>query len=130
MTKNTLCPCGSGKPYAECCGPLLAWQQIAETAEQLMRSRYTAYTQKNTVYLLHTWHATTRPADLLLVEDENQWIGLKILAKHAGGKNDEKGQVEFLARFKINGKAYRLHEKSEFIRENGQWYYVSGDIRE
>lgn len=91
-----------------------------------MRSRYVAYVLKDEAYLLSTWHASTRPAALHLAVDDSRWLGLKILnyqqldAYHA--------VVEFVARYKVAGKAYRLHETSQFIFENGHWFYVDGKL--
>jgi len=95
-----------------------------------MRSRYTAYVLVNEAYLLTTWHTSTRPASLSLNESQpDKWLGLKILSSD-GGSNDQQGSVEFIARYKVNGKAGRLHEVSEFVREAGQWFYVKGTLIE
>lgn len=89
-----------------------------------MRSRYTAYTRLNEAYLLATWHASTRPAALALADEEKtQWIGLQVKRHEATA---EQAVVEFVARYKINGRAYRLHEISRFVREDGRWLYVDG----
>ena len=124
------CPCQSGLLFQHCCQPFLQSTpaQLPETAEQLMRSRYTAYSLKNTDYLLKTWHPETRPQSLRLEQDNNHWIGLKIKSTHLGGKNDAQGSVHFIARYKINGKAYKLEENSQFEKLNGQWFYLHGDI--
>ena len=90
-----------------------------------MRSRYCAYVMLQTDYLLTSWHASTRPATLEL-DEKAKWLGLKIIATEAGQASDDKGTVEFIARFKIKGKAHRLHEKSVFQRENDRWYYIDG----
>lgn len=96
-----------------------------------MRSRYTAYVKKDEAYLLSSWHPSTRPPQLTLDQDEpDQWLGLKIISQHAGSETDNEGGVEFVARFKINGKAHRLHEKSRFMKEGGQWFYLDGDVDE
>jgi SEC-C motif-containing protein len=121
------CPCGSGKPLAGCCASCLDGQVAAPTAEALMRSRYTAYVLGNEAYLLATWHPSTRPAGLQL-DDEPQprWIGLKIL-RHAA-IDEAHATVEFVARYKVNGRAFRLQEASRFVREDGRWFYVDGNI--
>ena len=123
------CPCQSGLPFSQCCQPFLDAEQpmLPETAEQLMRSRYTAYVLKNSDYLLNTWHPEHRPASLNL-DNKNQWIGLNILKTISGGKDDLDGQVHFVARFKINGKAHKLQENSIFKKIDGHWLYVTGDI--
>ena len=130
MPDALICPCGSGHEYRQCCAPYLTWQVPAATAEQLMRSRYTAYVMRDKDYLLATWHASTRPAQLQLETDvPTSWLGLKIVATIAGKAQDSDGMVEFIARYKLNGKAHRLHEESRFVREQGRWLYVSGTIR-
>lgn len=125
------CPCGSGRPYTECCGPYLLGHAIPVTAEALMRSRYTAFTLGNEAYLLGSWHPSTRPPTLSLSQQPPlKWIGLKILDRKQGGELDNEGIVEFVARYKVNGKAERLHEISRFRRENDRWYYLDGETDE
>jgi SEC-C motif-containing protein len=93
-----------------------------------MRSRYTAYVQLDENYLLQTWHASTRPDTLRLQEQAPaSWLGLKIIRTTAGGKDDHDGVVEFVARYKHNGKATRLHEISQFVKESARWYYLRGE---
>lgn len=88
-----------------------------------MRSRYCAYVRKRTDYLLATWHPSTRPSTLELQGASVTWLGLKVIR----AENDAvSGIVEFVARHKVNGKAYRQHEVSRFINENGRWLYVCG----
>ena len=124
MIQSVLCPCGSGKHYAKCCGLYLSGQW-PKTAEQLMRSRYTAFTLNAEDYLLETWHENTRPPVLDLSDQAKvKWIGLKII-QHTG--EADRSVVEFVARCKINGKAEKIHEVSRFIREDGRWFYVDGD---
>ena len=123
VTKST-CPCGTGLSYAECCGPFLSGQAAAPTAEALMRSRYTAFTRLDETYLLATWHAGTRPAALNLAGDAGaKWIGLDVKRFEVTGADS--AIVEFVARYKIGGRAQRLQEVSRFVCERGCWYYVS-----
>ncbi len=127
-TEPAACPCGSGKPYASCCG-LLHRGAVAETAEQLMRSRYTAYVLGLEAYLRNTWFHQTRPASLdLAVEPRPNWLGLKVV-RHEQLDPDH-AVVAFIARYKINGKAYRMQETSRFVRDEGRWVYVNGDVEE
>ena len=119
------CPCGSGRAYAECCGRYLDSGEQPATAEQLMRSRYTAYALAREDYLLATWHASTRPSALDLGSGL-QWLGLKIVRTEAGGAHDTEGRVAFVARSKPGGRAQRLEEDSRFVKEGGRWYYVDG----
>lgn len=116
------CPCESGQAYQDCCGKFIEANQQAETAEQLMRSRYTAYVLQREDYLLRTWHASTRPLKLNM--DKVQWLGLQLQRTQAGKVLDREGIVEFVARYKRQGRAERLHETSRFVREEGQWFYV------
>ena len=128
---TTACPCESGKAYLQCCGRFLELNETAPTAEALMRSRYTAYVQANENYLLDSWHVSTRPASLNLSESQpDQWLGLKIIRTHAGAQQDAQGTVEFVARYKVKGKAGRVHEVSEFMHEAGRWFYVKGTLLE
>lgn len=92
-----------------------------------MRSRYTAYVLGLTDYILATWHASTRPATL---EPESvpcpRWLGLKVLGQ--AQRDDTHATVEFVARYKLGGRGFRLHEVSRFVRESGRWYYLDGRI--
>lgn len=134
------CPCG-GPSLASCCGPYISGAAIAPSAEALMRSRYTAYGQRNEAYLLATWHQSTRPTEPLFDADEKlQWLGLEVKSalrlrqRKAEVANDSDHSnvdtVEFVARFKVQGRAQRLHEISNFVREPAEgglrWFYVDG----
>lgn len=123
--QSHFCPCGSTKPYTDCCARYLEAGEPAPTAEALMRSRYTAYTQLRENYLLETWHSSTRPASLGLVEEApTKWLGLDV--KRHEQQDANHATVEFVARYKVNGRAYRLHEVSRFVCEEGRWFYVDG----
>ena len=126
MATITFCPCGSRQSFATCCAPFLAGDAIAPSAQALMRSRYSAYTLLNEDYLLSSWHSSTRPAHLNLArEAPSKWLSLEIKHQQQTGEHAE---VEFIARYKVNGRAYRLHEISRFVRENDHWFYVDGKI--
>lgn len=120
------CPCGLGADYAQCCGPLLAGRPAA-SAEALMRSRYSAYVRADEGYLLDTWHPATRPASLdLAASPRPTWLGLEV-KRHV--EDGDRAVVEFVARFRHGGgKAQRMRETSRFVREDGRWYYVDGDV--
>ncbi len=121
----TPCPCGSGATYAACCEPLHAGAP-AGNAEALMRSRYSAYVLGLEPYLLATWDPATRPSALdLASEPATRWLGLEVKRHEAVDAQHE--IVEFVARYKINGRAYRLHEISRFCVRENRWYYTDGD---
>jgi len=127
MPKSEPCLCGSGKPAPACCS-LFHDGTAAPTAEALMRSRYVAYALGLAPYLLATWHPSTRPAELNLDEDPSRWLGLTI--KRHEQRDDDHAIVEFIARYKVGGRAYRLYETSRFVREDGRWFYIDGDIKD
>jgi SEC-C motif-containing protein len=123
------CPCGLPHNYEDCCGRYTSGNIPAPTAEALMRSRYTAYTLRLEPYLLATWHPSTRPATLdLNAEPQPKWLGLQV--KRHRQSDDSHAEVEFVARHKISGRAWRLHETSRFVREEGLWHYLDGDTQE
>ncbi|BAN35752.1 SEC-C motif domain-containing protein [Sulfuricella denitrificans skB26] len=129
MSTPLPCPCGRPYSYEDCCGRYTGDDTPAPTAEALMRSRYTAYTLAQEPYLLATWHPSTRPAALdLNTEPRPKWLGLQV--KRYQETDGSHAEVEFIARYKIGGRAHRLHETSRFVREEGQWYYLDGDIKE
>ncbi|MBK8961062.1 MAG: hypothetical protein IPM80_22220 [Proteobacteria bacterium] len=120
------CPCGGG-PYGRCCGPLHEGAPAA-SADQLMRSRYSAYALGKFDYLRATWHASTLPDDLGEANGEAvKWLGLSVKRHVADG---DEASVEFVARFRVKGRGQRLHEISRFVREGGRWFYVDGEIQE
>ena len=122
------CPCGTCKPYGGCCGRLHDGFS-ADSAEALMRSRYSAYVLGREDYLRGSWHPRTRPDRLDLdATPATKWLGLSIRQHRMTG--DDTAIVEFVARYKVGGgSAVRLHETSRFVREGGRWFYVDGDIR-
>ena len=121
------CPCGSGAALHECCGPLIEREFQADSAERLMRSRYSAYATGRLDYVRDTWHPGTRPADLA-PQPALRWLGLQILRCEDGQPGDAAGTVEFVARSKLAGRAHRLHEISRFVYERGRWWYVDGEL--
>ncbi len=127
MAQLTECPCGSHRTFTECCARYLDGREAAPAAEALMRSRYTAYTLLREDYLLATWHASTRPRQLGLAEERpTKWIGLEV--KRHELQDENHAIVEFVARYKVNGRAFRMHEVSRFVREEGRWFYMDGDV--
>lgn len=131
MDNPDRCPCQSGREYAQCCGLYIEGRESPQTAEALMRSRYTAYVMINDAYLLQSWHPSTRPNTVGLTQSRpDSWLGLKIVSTYQGSENDSTGQVEFVARYKVQGKAGRLHERSDFVKEDGHWFYLNGSLLE
>ena len=126
------CECGLGPEIAECCGPYLSGDKKPETAEQLMRSRYTAYATENIDYIM----ATHDPDTVADVDRESSaqwakeatWQGLEVLNKEAGGPGDDTGMVEFIARYSIGTNAYAHHERATFRRVDGDWRFVDGEM--
>ncbi len=133
MRTDTPCPCGrlgaQGRLLARaaCCGPLLDDfdSHAAPDAECLMRSRYSAFAERNAPYLLATWHASQRPAELDF-ESGLKWLGLEVRRTRMTGPDS--AEVEFVARSRLAGRGQRLHERSRFVCEGGRWYYVDGDL--
>jgi SEC-C motif-containing protein len=125
------CPCGKteGKRaalYDQCCGRLIDAGELPANAEQLMRSRYTAYVLERFDYLRDTWDPATCPTDLGS-EPGPQWLGLEV--RRHQPLDDRHARVEFVARYKIGGRAHRLRETSRFVLgEDGRWRYVDGEI--
>lgn len=130
LSNASKCACGSTRKYIKCCGLYIKKGFQAPTAEELMRSRYTAYVLNDKDYLLNTWHLSTRPVESDLEEEDVEWASLDILASSDGTKSDYTGTVEFIAYYKRCGKLHNkkqhIHEVSNFVKENNQWFYVDG----
>lgn len=120
---NEPCPCGGDNSYRACCGPLHEGGLQARTAEELMRSRYSAFAYGYADYLFRTWHPRTRPADVT-VDPDIAWTGLQVIDTLAGGPGEDSGEVEFTARYESAGRARSLHERSRFERRAGRWFYL------
>ena len=126
------CPCGRtdsrrrALPYAQCCGRYIDHfaQCPAPDAESLMRSRYTAFVREDAAYLLATWQAAHRPAQLDF-EPGARWLGLQVRAHLP--LDATHAEVEFVARYRVAGRAVRMRESSRFVREEGHWFYVEGE---
>jgi SEC-C motif-containing protein len=139
------CPCGNPLPILRCCGPYIAGAELPPTAEALMRSRYTAFTLQDEDYLRATWHPSTRPEQAIIdTNDKVQWLGLEVKSalrlrqrKADLPDNPDQDTVEFVARFRVDGRAHRLHEVSRFVREPDpaivgkmRWFYLDGSFPE
>ena len=129
-----LCPCGSGEPYEKCCGPFLGGKSQPATAEQLMRSRYTAYARQNANYLVASTHPSKRERNELKTIKKSfrgiNWRSLEILAIDKGGADDTEGTVEFKAHCEGGGQKATVHEISQFVRDDGHWFYLDGDVKQ
>lgn len=126
---TTSCDCGAPQPYAACCGRYHAGplHLQAPDAQALMRSRYSAFVRDLTDYLLATWHPSTRPSTLAPNPEGLRWLGLEVRGHSV--QDADHATVEFVARSKLGGRAQRLHETSRFVREDGRWFYVDGEMR-
>ena len=127
MTDTAVCPCGgypAGAAFADCCEPALTMQAWPPTAQQLMRSRYTAHVRGDANHLFRTWHPSTRPTDTS-PEPGTEWRGLTVEAVSQGGLQDDDGVVEYTARYReADGVADELHEVARFTRRARRWMYV------
>jgi SEC-C motif-containing protein len=125
------CPCGSRLSESQCCGRFIGGE-CAPTAEALMRSRYTAYVRHEVDYLVETQDAESRRdldrAAIARWSNEADWLGLTVQGVVAGGPGDETGEVEFVARFRQGGQEQSLHERSQFRKVDGRWFYVAGQV--
>lgn len=128
LPSTSTCPCDSNKPYQSCCHTLHKGDLTANSAEQLMRSRYSAFVVGDIAYLIATLHPDKRQVDdeaiLRQIIEQTHWLGLKIIRHKATG-ND--ATVEFVA-FYQDEPTGQLHERSHFIKENKQWFYVDGEM--
>lgn len=134
MTDQTLCLCGSNKPYAQCCEPLHTLKEKAKTVKQLVRARYCAYARgagKHREFLIRSWHPSTAKTINVVdvTNDTFQWKGLEIIRTEQKG---DLGRVEFKARFSESNDGPELihHEISLFHRIKGNWLYLEGQVRE
>jgi SEC-C motif-containing protein len=131
---KALCPCGSGKPYAQCCEPLHTFKEKAKTVKQLVRARYCAYALgagRHREFLIRTWHpASAKSINIVdITNDSYEWCGLEILFADQKG---DLGRVEFKASFREqpDGPVQIHHEQSIFHRIKGNWHYLEGRVRE
>jgi SEC-C motif-containing protein len=124
------CFCGNEYRFEHCCQPIISGKVQAKNAEQIMRSRFTAYVTKNYQYILQTYTYAQRTkltvSSLKNSAQETQWLSLKVLAHFA---QQDTAQVEFKAFYKIDGRFYLMHELSDFIFEAGSWLYTSGAMQ-
>ena len=126
-----LCPCGSEIAFADCCQPLLKGSRSADTAEALLRSRYTAHATKEFEYLFNTTLPSSRREDdtkgTAAWSRKLDWQRLEIRHVEQGGPEDTTGVVEFVARYRKDGQAFDHHEVAEFKKVEDRWYFYDGN---
>ena len=130
MVDTSSCPCGSKIHYKDCCKAFHDGDAVAETAEKLMRSRYSAYVKNNKDYLLKTWHPSTRPNIDEFELDSNsefRWLELEVVKTEAGMERDTEGMVHFQATYRFQGQTGQMNEASKFVKEDDQWFYIDGN---
>lgn len=124
-----ICPCSSSKDYSDCCEPILNGE-LASTAEQLMRARYTAYTQVNMDFIKKTHDPqtikNTNMDDNREWAENTKWTKLEIIQTEKGSAKDNWGKVEFKAHYNIKDTSDFHHEVSEFNKKNGTWFFSEG----
>ena len=132
MNNEELCPCKSGKTFGECCGPVISGEKKAETAEALMRARYSSYVTGDIEFLKTS---ATQAVQEQFDEEASkawsaaaEWHGLEILRTELGQKGDKTGIVEFRALYTANGEFCNHHEISKFVRESNGWKFDDGDL--
>ncbi|MCH5291743.1 MAG: YchJ family protein [Treponema sp.] len=133
-TNIEMCPCGSGRRYADCCGPVIAGTVKASTAEALMRARYSAYVAHEIDFIINTCEKSEEIAEIDRKATENwsrssTWHGLKILRTEKGGESDTEGVVEFEATYTQKGIRDVHHETGAFKKVDGEWLYSTGMIK-
>ena len=119
----TPCPCGLPAAYRDCCGRLHRGQGRATTAEQLMRSRYSAFAVGDRDHLMRSWHPRTRPRHLEL-DPGIEWLRLEVLSSTGGTPFHQEGTVDFRAVHRQGGREEVLAEHSRFVRHEGEWVYL------
>jgi len=126
----TICPCGSGNPYSECCEQIISGGRPATTAEQLMRARYSAYVFAMMDFVFESTHPDHREgydhAGTKAWAETAEWLGLEIIDTKKGGGGDSTGEVEFIAHFSEKGERRQHHEAGQFQLKDGCWYFTEG----
>lgn len=124
------CPCGSGADYAACCEPVITGKKAAETAEQLMRARYSAHAKVAVDFLFESTHPDHRQGydhkGTRAWAENSEWHGLEILETVKGGPRDEEGEVVFVARYRDKNGVRSHHERGQFKRRDGRWFFTEG----
>jgi len=126
------CPCGSGNDYTACCEPIITGKKTAETAEQLMRARYSAHVKVDVDFIYKTTHPDHREGydhkGTKIWAENSEWHGLEILSTTEGGPKDDQGEVEFIARFRDKNGVRSHHERGQFERKRKKWLFTTGSM--
>ncbi len=126
------CYCGSEQEYEKCCGKFHNESEKAKTAEELMRSRYSAFCRRDVDYLIKTHDSNTRSRTLRSELEQcielTDWSGLEIVETERGTTSDKQGMVHFIARYRENDIVGKIEEISEFTKKKGKWFYSKGEI--
>ena len=124
------CPCGSGTDYAQCCEPVITRKRPAQTAEQLMRARYSAYAGLQMDFIFESTHPDHRAGydhdGTRAWAEQSTWQGLEIVGVTKGGRDDPAGEVEFIARYQVKDVDREHHERGQFKKKDGQWFFTEG----
>jgi len=122
------CPCNHLRNYEECCGKIHRSIFNAQTAEELMRSRYSAFVLDKMDYLkLSHANSTVHTFNLKSVSKWTKtvkWVKLEILFSKKGKKKNYSGYVEFKAYYEENTILNHIHGKSRFIKQDQHWVYL------
>jgi len=126
------CPCGTGKEFEKCCADYIAEKALPKTAEETMRSRYSAFVKHASEYILSTHHESTRSEinidEIKEWSENSEWKGLEIVKTEKGLEGDNEGLVEFKANYVAGGQPVEHHEVSTFKKEDGKWFFVDGKV--
>jgi len=125
------CPCGSGNSFTDCCEPIIKGTLNAPTAAGLMRARYSSYTTGDIDFIIETTHPDHRDdmdvKEITSWSEQSNWKGLEIVDTSEGTERDDWGMVEFKAKFELGGNELSHHERSEFVKVDGKWYFLDGN---
>lgn len=127
IPEHSPCPCGSTLQYRECCSGFHNKKILPLTAEELMRSRYSAFCDQNMSYLFNTWDPAFRPMAEDILSNTAQYLSLQILNTQGGQVDDTTGKVTFIARYLISDTLYTMQETSSFVKKDGVWLYEEGE---
>lgn len=131
-TNTNMCPCGSGKKYSDCCSLIIAGTKKGETAESVMRARYTAYAKGEIDYIVNTLDPEVRDSydreEIKAWSEKSNWMSLEIKRTDKGQKSDKEGIVEFIAVYEEESMIYKHHEVSMFIKKDGDWFFKDGEL--